>query len=372
MSGLFEATEINGMTLRNRFIRSATWEGLANENGSCSSRLVDGMARLAQGGVGLIVTGHAYVREDGQAGPRQLGVYDDALIDGLRGVVDAVHNKGCCIVIQLAHAGLSANTKLTGHIPVAPSLVDGFVKTPRKELTKKDIREIVEAFGKAAERGKEAGFDGVQLRPAHGYLLNQFISPAFNVREDDYGGSLENRARVLLEILQRIRSSLGPDYPIMVKLNNQDYLENGLTLEDSLQIGRILEKNGVDAIELSGGTFASGKLGPIRGPIHKEGEEAYFKESGKVFKEKLGIPICLVGGIRSLPVAESLLKNGFADYISMSRPFIREPDLIKRWASGDLRKAACISDSKCFGPAISGEGIYCVVEKRQQGNKFSH
>ena len=284
---LFETTEINGMTLRNRFIRSATWEGMAEETGECSPRLINEMARLAQGGVGLIVTGHAYVREDGQAGPRQLGIYDDALIEGLRGMTEAVHKEGCCIVIQLAHAGLTANAKLTGHIPVAPSQVDNSAKTPRKVLTKEDIQEIVEAFGKAALRAKEAGFDGVQLRPAHGYLLNQFVSPAFNIREDAYGGSVENRARVLLEILQRIRSSFGPGYPIMIKLNNQDYLENGLTLEDSMQIGRLLEKGGADAIELSGGTFASGKLGPIRGPIKSEDEEAYFKDAGKAFKEKL-------------------------------------------------------------------------------------
>jgi 2,4-dienoyl-CoA reductase-like NADH-dependent reductase (Old Yellow Enzyme family) len=254
-------------------------------------------------------------------------------------------------------------------MPVAPSLVDGLPKTPRKVLTKEGIHEIVEAFGKAGIRAKEAGFDGVQLRPAHGYLLNQFISPVFNVREDVYGGPLENRARALLEILHRLRSSVGPGYPIMVKLNNQDYLANGLSLEDSLQIGSLLEKAGADAIELSGGTFASGKLGPIRGPINAPEEEAYFKTAGKIFKKKLGIPICLVGGIRSFPVAERLLEEGYADYISMSRPFIREPDLVKRWESGDRNKAACISDTKCFGPAMAGEGVYCVIEKRQKGEE---
>ena len=364
MSRLFQTTEINGMTLRNRFIRSATWEGMAGERGECSPRLVNSMARLAQGGVGLIITSHAFVREDGKAGRRQLGISDDTFIDGLCRMTDAVHKEGGCIVAQLAHAGIAANPKITGHRPVAPSQIGDLEKTPRKVLTKKDIHEIVEAFGKAGTRAKEAGFDGVQLRPAHGYLLNQFISPAFNLREDAYGGSVENRARILLEIVQRIRSSVGLGYPVMVKLNNQDYLENGLSLEDSVQIGCLLENAGVDAIELSGGTIASGKLGPIRGPITTQEEEAYFKEAGKVFKNKLGIPICLVGGIRSFQVAEKLLEEGYADYISMSRPFIREPDLIKRWESGDRNKAACISDTKCFEPARAGEGIYCVIEKR--------
>jgi 2,4-dienoyl-CoA reductase-like NADH-dependent reductase (Old Yellow Enzyme family) len=248
---------------------------------------------------------------------------------------------------------------------VAPSRTDSLEKEPRKVLTKTEIHEIVEAFGKAARRAKDAGFDGVQLHVAHGYLLNQFISPAFNLREDTYGGSVEKRARALLEILQKIRASVGQGYPIMAKLNSRDYLKDGLSLKDSLKTALLLEKNGLDAIELSGGTIVSGPLGPIRGPIKGEEEEAYFKEAGKAFKEKIGIPMSLVGGIRSFEVAERLVEEGYTDYVSMSRPFIREPDLIKRWESGDQNKAACISDSKCFGPARAGEGIYCVIEKRQ-------
>ena len=366
MSKLFETTEINGMQLANRFVRSATWEGMASDDGACTPRLMELMANLAKGGVGLIITSHAYIRLDGQAGPLQLGIYKDEFIDDLRELTSSIHKHGSRIVLQIAHAGYFANPKLTGQMPLALSQVEGFAKSPRKEMTMEEIQDIVEAFGQAARRSKKAGFDGVQIHAAHGYLLSQSISPAFNKRRDAYGGSVENRAKFLLEVLQRVRANVGPDFPILVKMNSQDFLEGGLTLEDSLQVDTMLQEQGVDAIELSGGTFVSGKLNPSREGITSEEKEAYFREEAKVFKEKLNVPLILVGGNRSFQLAEWLVKEGYADYISMSRPFIREPDLVKRWASGDLRKAACLSDNQCFGPTMAGDGIYCVVEKKQK------
>lgn len=218
----------------------------------------------------------------------------------------------------------------------------------------------------AAQRAREAGFDGVQLHAAHGYLMNQFLSPLFNKRTDDYGGTVENRYQVLRNVLKKVRSTVGDEFPILIKLNSQDYLEGGLTLEDSLKIGRLLQEDGIDAIELSGGTLQSGKLMPSRMGITNEEKEAYFLEAAKVFKEQIKVPLILVGGLRSLTVAERIVEQGFADYISMSRPFVREPDLIKRWKAGDVRKATCLSDNQCFGPAMAGEGIYCVVEKKEK------
>ncbi|MBW2616397.1 MAG: NADH:flavin oxidoreductase, partial [Deltaproteobacteria bacterium] len=213
---------------------------------------------------------------------------------------------------------------------------------------------------------KEAGSDGVQIHAAHGYLLSQSLSPVFNKRSDAYGGSVENRARFLLEVLHGVQAAVGPDFPVLVKMNSQDFLESGLTLDDSLKIGTMLREEGIDAIELSGGTFVSGKLNPSRGGIKSEDKEAYFREAAKLFKENLSVPLILVGGNRSFQLAEQLVNEGYADYISMSRPLIREPDLIKRWESGDLRKAECLSDNQCFGPARAGEGIYCVTEKKQK------
>jgi len=366
MSVLFETTEINKMQLRNRFVRSATWEGMAAEDGSCTHKLLELMTRLAEGGVGMIITSHAYVQQVGQAGPWQLGIYKDELINGLREMAGTIHKYGSRIVVQLAHAGFFANAKLTGQTPMALSQAEGFAKSPRKEMTLEDIQGIVESFSQAARRAKEAGSDGVQIHAAHGYLLSQSLSPVFNKRSDAYGGSVENRARFLMEVLHGVRATVGPDFPILTKMNCQDFLEGGLTLDDSLKIGTMLGEGGIDAIELSGGTFVSGKLSPSRGGIKSEDKEAYFREAAKLLKEKLNVPLILVGGNRSFQLAEQLVDEGYADYISMSRPLIREPDLIKRWESGDLRKAECLSDNQCFGPAMAGEGIYCVTEKKQK------
>lgn len=368
MSKLFEQTSINGMKLKNRFVRSATWEGMAADDGACTPKLVNLMADLAKGGLGLIISSHAYVSPEGQAGPWQLGVYKDALIPGLETMVKAVHENGGKIVMQLAHSGFFAKTEITGQKPLAPSNAAEFAKSPRKEMTVEDVQEVIHSFGTAAKRAQTAGFDGVQIHAAHGYLLSQFLSPAFNRREDEYGGQIPHRARAVVEVLRQIRQIVGREYPVMVKMNCRDFIENGLEIEDSLEVGKMLVAEGIDAIELSGGVLVGGKLSPSRMGIHSEEKEAYFQNDAKMFKQKVNIPLILVGGNRSFQVAERLISQGVADYISMSRPFIREPDLVNRWRSGDLKKATCISDNQCFGPAMKGHGIYCLTEERQ-GNK---
>jgi 2,4-dienoyl-CoA reductase-like NADH-dependent reductase (Old Yellow Enzyme family) len=231
-------------------------------------------------------------------------------------------------------------------------------------LAVEDIQQITVAFAQAAARAVEAGFDAVQIHGAHGFLMSQFLSPAFNKRTDDYGGPIENRARALLEVLGKIRSAVGGDFPILVKLNSEDFIEGGLTLEDSVRVGQMLQEEGIDAIEVSGGTVVTGDH--CRKDIDSKEKEAYWRDAAKVFKEKLHVPLILVGGVRSFQLAEQLVDRGFADYISMSRPFIREPGLINRWASGDLGKATCLSDNLCRGPLLEGKGIYCVVEKGQR------
>jgi 2,4-dienoyl-CoA reductase-like NADH-dependent reductase (Old Yellow Enzyme family) len=364
MSKLFESSKINGMVLSNRFIRSATWEAMATDDGACTPQLIGLMASLAKGGVGLIITSHTYIRKEGQAGPRQLGVYKDELLPGLTEMTRAVHDKGGKIVLQLAHAGFYAKSELTEQIPLAPSLVKGLSKSPRKQMSLADIQQVVQAFAHAAQRAKAAGFDGVQIHSAHGYLLSQFLSPIYNQRTDMYGGKIHNRARTILEILQAIRKSVGPDYPILVKLNSQDFAENGLSLADSVRVGVMLNDNGIDAIELSGGLHISGKMGAIRTGVKSEADEAYFRDGAMTFKEKVKSPLILVGGIRSFQVAERLVEQGVADYISMSRPFIREPDLINRWRSGDLNKAKCVSDNRCFEPIAEGGSVRCVREMK--------
>lgn len=365
MRKLFEETQINGMILANRFVRSATLEGLAENDGSVTPRLLDCMITLANGGVGLIISGHAYVQRAGQASFLQLGAYSDDLLPGLTAMADEVHKNNGKIVLQLAHAGVFANTKLTKVPSFAVSDIGETSKSPHSVLTLPDIKQIVQDFADGVKRAKKAGFDGVQIHAAHGYLISQFLSPAFNRRTDEYGGSIENRARILMEVLKSVRNSVGPDYPVMVKMNVADFIENGLELKDSVQAGKMLESEGIDAIELSGGVLTGGKLIPSRKGINSEAKEAYFLQEAKAFREKISVPLVLVGGNRSFKMAEKIIADGTVDYISMCRPLIREPGLINRWKSGDIAKSACISDNQCFGPALAGEGVCCVTEKKE-------
>lgn len=366
MSIMFDKTEIKGMKLSNRFVRSATWEGMAANDGAVTTQLIETMTDLAKGGVGLIITSHAFVRPEGQAGPGQLSIHEDQLIPGLQEMTGAVHECGGRIILQIAHAGLFASEKLTRQQRVLVSNYERNGQAAGRELTVQEIKKLISAYGEAACRAKRAGFDGVQLHSAHGYLLNQFLSPAFNQRSDEYGGEISNRARIHIEICHAIRTAVGHDYPLLVKLNCGDFIENGLSLEDSLKAGSLLVEAGVNAIELSGGIITGGKMSPSRMGIDSQEKEAYFRAEARSFKDTIDVPLILVGGVRSFQVAQSLVKEGRADYISMSRPFIREPDLIKRWESGDLSPAKCVSDNKCFAPARQGIGIYCVDKSNKK------
>ncbi len=364
MGILFETTGINGMTLANRFVRSATWEGMAAEDGACTPRLAALFRRLAEGGVGLIITGLAYISRKSMAAPWQLGIDNEACLPGLKDLTDAVHGANGRIVVQIAHGGCYSAVQLTGEEALAPSGNESDLFPKCRAMTKAEIAEVVEAFAGSAALAKRAGFDGVQIHAAHGYLLSQFLSPFFNKREDEYGGGIENRARIVLETLKAVRSAVGKDYPVLIKINSEDFVENGLTVDEMLQVAAMLEQAGINAIEMSGGTvYASGAFSAIRqGSFDTPEKEVIYREAAVRFKEKIGVPLILVGAIRSFEVAESLVTEGVADYISLSRPFIREPALINRWKAGDLRKAACISDNACFGPLLKGEGLYCVRE----------
>jgi len=363
MPDIFAPAFINKLELRNRFVRSATWEGLAAPDGSCTPEVIKIITELARGGVGLIISSHTFISPEGRATGRQLAIHSDVLAKTLKPLTASVHKEKGKIALQLAHAGIFAFTAETGEPALAVSAVEGFTKSPVREATKEDIACLVNAFCAAALRARDAGFDAVQIHAAHGYLLSQSLSPAFNRRTDEYGGPIENRARCLLEIVSGIRKILGPDYPVIVKLNSRDDVENGLTLEDSLRVGRMLAGAGVDAIELSGGTIISGKLSPSRSKIDSPEKEAYFRDAAEAFKKEVPLPLILVGGIRSFATARGLIKNGTADFVSMSRAFICEPGIVKRWKSGDLRPSECVSDNRCFGPAMAGRGINCETKR---------
>jgi 2,4-dienoyl-CoA reductase-like NADH-dependent reductase (Old Yellow Enzyme family) len=238
-----------------------------------------------------------------------------------------------------------------------------------RQAGREDIAAIISAFAKAAGRAKQAGFDAVQIHAAHGFLLSQFLSPTFNRRKDEYGGELEDRARLLLEVVGSVRDAVGPEYPVLVKLNSEDFLENGMTRDEAIRVAGMLANASVNAIELSGGTMASPeKLMPPRpGRLKIPEEEVYYRDAARLYKQKVTVPLMLVGGIRSYGVAQELVQNGIADYISLSRPLICEPSLIKRWHEGDHRAAECVSDNACFAPASDGRGVYCVTMGKKTG-----
>ncbi|MRR58586.1 MAG: NADH:flavin oxidoreductase [Deltaproteobacteria bacterium] len=363
MNKLFEKSNINGLSLANRFIFSATWDGNADDNGFWTQRNIDMLVERVRGGVGLIITGMAYVQADGRAAPWQLAVCDNEFIDGLAKMTGAIHNAQGKVVLQLAHGGCYAPSALTGHETVGPS-ANNTDKFPQcREMTLYEIDQVVEAFGKAAGRAKKAGFDGVQLHAAHGYLLSEFLSPFFNKRTDNYGGSVENRARILLEVFQEVRNEVGEEFPVLVKLNSEDFVDGGLTVAELLQVCAMLEKFGVDAIEMSGGTiYASGAYSSCRmGALDSPEKEVYYKDAAARYKEKISVPLLLVGGIRSPEVSESLVIEGLTDYVSLCRPLIREPNLIKRWKDGTTAPAACIYCNGCFGPGLKGNGVQCIA-----------
>ena len=364
MPELFESTELNGMNIKNRFVRSATYEAMAGPDGRVKDQLLDCMAELVRGEIGLVITGHTYVTREGQAGPRQMGIHSDAMIDGLKRVASTVHEQGGLVAVQLAHAGKNGIGK-DEYAPLGPS--DVCVKGVKKSsaMTVDEIKRTVNAFGDAAVRAVKSGFDAVQIHAAHGYLLSQFLSPYYNRRDDAYGGSLANRAKFLVQVYEEIRQRVGTSFPVLVKINSEDFLEGGITAKEIITVCHMLEDRGMDAIEMSGGTFESGKLIPSRaGTSKSEEREAYYRKAAEAFKKEIRIPLILVGGFLSFTIAEDVVTSGIADYVALSRPLIREPRLVKRWSEGDRKKASCISCNQCFSTLAMEEALHCAADKK--------
>jgi 2,4-dienoyl-CoA reductase-like NADH-dependent reductase (Old Yellow Enzyme family) len=367
MATLFEETTINGMTTRNKMVRSATWEGMCDQDGRPTDKLIDCYRNLAQGGIGLIISGFTFIQPDGKGMPGKMGIHSDGFASDYENLTRAVHEADGKIAVQLVHAGGQTNAGNAGRQPLAPSAiqVDQFQEMPA-ELTKDEIRDIVSAFGEGARRAKAWGFDAVQLHGAHGFLINQFLSPLTNRRTDEYGGDIENRGRFLLEVYQKVREAAGADYPVLIKLNAADNLDGGLELDDAIYAAKKLADAGIDAIEVSAGTPASGAENPAREKINKPEKEAYNLEFARRIKEAVTCPIIVVGGLRSYDVAEKTVREDGMDYIAMSRPLIREPGLANRWLQGERSPAKCISCNSCFTPGLEEGGIYCVIEKKER------
>lgn len=345
---LFEPFSFAKIELGNRIVRSATYEKRADVDGFVTEELIAFYEELARGGAGLIITGNALVHVTGRSVPQMLCIHNDFYIDKLRKLTDAVHRLGGIIGMQLVHGGRQCFPALLGGgQPIAPSEVyDPSIRVTPRAMTNEEIWEIIEAFGDAARRAMYAGFDGVQIHGAHGYLVSGFLSPHTNRRDDYWGGDEERRFHFLEEVCKAIRKEVGQGYPVMIKLNADDFIGGGLGPDESVRVAGKLEELGLCAIEVSGGMYESGlKTAQIN--IRSVEQEAYFRGFARQFKQGLGIPVILVGGLRSRSLAEDILMSGDADLVSVSRPLIREPDLPDKFREGK-EKADCISCNGCM------------------------
>ena len=405
---VFRPGRIGNIELKNRLVRSATYENAATANGRVTEKMIEIYRNLAKGGVGLIITGIVGVYKKAMAPHLILGNYDDSFIPELKKISQTVHNSDgeCKIMVQLYHPGrqvihpedamkflpylpkvymsyieqhpevLQSQDQLTQLAePTAPSPVfdNLFNRTPRG-LEINEINEIIDAYAEGIRRVQEAGFDGVQLHAAHGYLLSSFLSPHTNKREDPYGGSTENRTRIIAEIYERGRKKVGENFPIIIKFNTMDFLPDGIDIIEATKVGEILSKIGFDAIETSGGMWEAVTQGqeqigwaPVimpesRTEIRSKDQEAYFLPGAIALKDQIKNPIILVGGLKSFDKIEEILESGNADFISLSRPLIRQPDLPNLWLSGSGKNTAeCISCNGCL--PLGAEATRCRAKK---------
>ncbi len=364
---LFEQATIKGIQLKNRFVRSATAEGMATSDGQPTRRLKDLYCKLAENEVSLIITGAVLVavgknntKKEGIPQMPFLAIDEDRFINNWRKVTNAVHELGSKIAMQINHPG---RQDFQSSKPIAPSAVPiKYTDIVPREMTLHEINKMIEKFAQSCHRIKESGFDAVEFLGAHGHLINNFLSPHTNIRTDIFGGNTENRTRFLVEIIKRTRELVGKEYPLLIKMNFDDFVDGGLNIDEAANIAKIIVQAGIDCIEVTGGTLSESPKNIMVKGIDTEEKEAYFQSYAKALKEHVSIPVILVGGHRTPGVMERLIEDDITDFVSMCRPFIREPGLIKRWRGGDPKKAKCISCNKCL-MNIFKHPLRCYTEK---------
>jgi len=368
---LFTPLMIGGLTTKNRFVRSATYDGGAEPGGFVSEWQIALYTALARGQVGLIVSGIFNVDSWGKVSPSQNSIHRDHYIEGLSRLTHAVHEHGSKFAVQLFHGGREAFRRLeaSGRRALGPSDLepgqDPYFEGACRAMTDEEIEGAIEAFGKAAARTKRAGADAVQVHGAHAYLLPQFLSPQSNKRKDRWGGPLENRLRLHKMVYKAVRKAVGQEYPVMIKLGVADGFAGGLEFEEGLQAAVQLADLGYDAIEVSQGLRGRDYTqAEFRPKIVKRENEAYFREWCRQVKAKVNVPVIMVGGLRSRDLMEEVLSKGHADLLALCRPLIREPDLIASWSAGKERRATCISCNGCFELILTGARLKCVLREK--------
>ncbi len=369
LKNLFNPGKIGKVNIKNRIVRSATWESRATEDGYVTDSLIKFYEELAEGGIGLIITGYIAVDPIGAHTTRMTRIYDDSYIPGQKKLVSAIHEySDVKVAAQIGHTGnnvINRNLETVGPSPLRDPLTKKFCR----ELKNEEIQEITTKFAEAGFRAYECGYDMIQLHAGHAYLLSDFISPFTNRRNDDYGGSTLNRLKIVIDIYNQIRDNLGKAFPITIKLITQDFLGKGkgLDLEEGVEIAKQLVEIGFDAIEPTSGRtslrITNNKSFPSINFSSPDDGNYYLPNAIALKPIMKDCPLILMGGIRNPISADNLLKEKIADFISMSRPFIYEPDLANRWNSGDLSPSLCTNCNACFGIGERRE-VYCVIKKK--------
>lgn len=393
-SSVYSPGKIGPIEIPNRLVRSATYESRATEDGFVTDELLKLYGEFARGGIGLTITGVTNIREDGRQLSKMVGNYSDEYLESLSRIAGTYHDvtneegNTSKIFLQIGHSGSHiTHWGWPGEVVSSCDLEYEFTHKKPRSLSIDEITEIVELYGEAANRGKKAGFDGVQFHGAHGYLITQFYSPYLNRREDEYGGSTENRAKFMLEVLKTSRERVGKDFPLCLKMNGSDRLEGGLNVEEAAKLGVIFAQAGIDSLEISSYIHKAGSLEKpaslppeSRRDVRERGIEAYNLPFAKKIKEELkknpttDIPIILVGGLYRFETISNIVENDGIDFCSMSRPLICEPDLPKKWSEGPpYNEAECIHCNACTkdflvrGPKC--KGIRCIRKEKEERKK---
>ena len=328
MKQIFEEAALGNLKLNNRLIRSATWEGIADNDGSITEDSYEIYEELAQGGVGAIITGFTSVAVNDHYFGGMMRLCDDSLIPQYKKLTDIIHKFDRPVITQLALGAFYREKN------------GQYFQTEADEMTSDEIKRVISLFVDAASRAKQAGFDGVQIHAAHFFFLSRFISPAVNHRMDEYGGSTENRVRILLDIIYGIRKNV-PDIHITIKINSNDFTYNGIDEDKCLEICKILDKSGIDSIEVSGN-------GTSVGGIKAHVNEGYFVPAAARIASEVRCPVIVVGGFRSVDTMESVLKKTDISFISLSRPLLREPDLPEKMRKDPQTVSKCVSCNACY------------------------
>lgn len=362
---LFSPLKIGSLEIKNRIVFAPMATHLADSQGMVTEKLIAWYRERAKSGVGLIVTESNYISLEGRGGVDRLGLHDDSRVVNHRRLVDAVHAVGVPICAQLHHGGRQVSPLAIGRYPVGPSsthlYVGGqvpWVGVVCQELTINQIRELVGKFGDAAKRAKLAGYDAVQIHAAHGYLIHNFLSPLTNLRKDEYGGSVEGRARFLIDIIKDVREKTDPDFPILVRLSGTEGIPGGYDLQYIQEVAKLVEKAGADLIDVSAGTYDALEW-TIQPHQFPEGCLVQFAEG---LKAVVKIPVGVAGRIRSPFIAEEILSNKKADIITIGRALVADPEWVikvRENRTDEIRH--CIACNRCIESIFSNKSIVCTV-----------